>query len=292
MSNEEERLAEIDEIETTLRNRMAELESTLKRWADERDKLNESVRALRVEARHHRYMRDKVNQRISKLKQTLYDLLGELSQKQDERLMVEALLEEERGKLPSKRKVEEQLKRIEWEVMTTPTAEMLVEEEALLKEAKELGLKLAAHEELDKRDDETLHILADIKARDLKIKEHRGEISKLIEDSEKNHEKMIILHRKADGEREQADSAHRKFLEHLSALRKVDADLKNLMAEEKKLSGRLKEQKLKSADERARDTKNKMREMQLNAKRKLESGEKISLEEFKLLYGDEDLEEK
>jgi len=176
-------------------------------------------------------------------------------------------------------------------VMTTPTAEMLVEEESLLKETRELRSKLAAHEELEKREDEKLHILASIKSRDLNIKEHRDEISKFIEDSEKNHEKMIILYRKADGEREQADSAHRKFLEHLSALRKVDADIKNLMAEEKKLSGRLKEHKHKTAAEKARDTKNKMREMQLNAKRKLESGKKISLEEFKLLYGDEDIEE-
>jgi uncharacterized coiled-coil DUF342 family protein len=291
MSDEEERLAELDEVENALRSRKAELERTLKRWADERDKLNESVRALRIEAQKHRDMRDQVNQRSSKLRQCLDGLLGELSRKHDERLEVESVLEEERGKLPTKKRVEEQLKRIEWKVMTTPTADMLVEEESLLKEAGDLRLKLAAHEELDKREDEKLHLLADIKAVDLKIKRHRNEISKLIEDSKINHEKMIILHSKADGEREQADSAHKKFLEHLSALRTVDADLKKLMMEKKKLSERLREQKQKTEAERERDTKNKMREMQLDAKRKLESGKKISLEEYKLLYGNENIEE-
>lgn len=291
MSDEDERLVELGEIETALRSRRAGLERTLKRWEDERDKLNESVRALRIKAQKHRDMRDRVNQRISKLRQCLEGLLDELSQKQEERLEVESVLEEEREKLPPKRKVEEQLKRIEWKVMTTPTAEMLEEEESLLKEAGDLRLKLAAHEELEKRNDEKLHLLAEINAVDMKIKKHRDEISKLIEDSKINHEKMIILHKKADGEREQADSAHGKFLEHLSALRTVNSDLKKLMAEEKKLRGRLRERKQKTEDDRERDTKNKMREMQLEAKRKLESGKKISLEEFKLLYGDEEIED-
>jgi len=291
MSDEDERLVELGEIETALRSRRARLERTLKRWEDERDKLNESVRALRIKAQKHRDMRDRVNQRISKLRQCLEGLLDELSQKQEERLEVESVFEEEREKLPPKRKVEEQLKRIEWKVMTTPTAEMLEEEESLLKEAGDLRLKLAAHEELEKRNDEKLHLLAEINAVDMKIKKHRDEISKLIEDSKINHEKMIILHKKADGEREQADSAHGKFLEQLSALRTVNSELKKLMAEEKKLRGRLRERKQKTEDERERDTKNKMREMQLEAKRKLESGKKISLEEFKLLYGDEEIED-
>lgn len=284
MSDEDERLVELDEMETTLRIRKDELERELKRWADERDKLNESVRDLRIEANKHREKRDQVNQRISKLRQCLDGLLDELSQKQDELSEVESALEMERGKLPPKRKVEEQLKSIEWKVMTTPTAQMLDDEEALLRDAGELRLKLAVHEELEKREDENLHLLAEINAVDMKIRKHREEISKLIEDSEVNHEKMIILHRKADGEREQADSAHRKFLEHLSALRIVNSDLKKLMAEEKKLSGGLRERKQKTEAERERDTKNKMREMQLEAKRKLESGKKISLEEYKLLY--------
>ncbi len=288
MSGDEERLAELEEKADAIRRRRAELNSEAERWKNERDRLNESVKTLRAEAMKHREDRDGANRRVAELKKRIESLRNVLTEKHRRLTEVDAGLEEGRRLLPPRRDAKEQLRRIEWEMMTTPTADILDREEALIEEARRLKKTLAAHDELDAREDERLSVLADIKATELGIRGCRDEIARLHENSEANHEKMILLHRGADEERSRADEAHAKFLEHLSAIREVDAELDKVLVEARGMRKRLRELKQRSAAERERKVEAMKRKLMMEAKRKLEAGKRLSLDELKLLYGEEE----
>jgi len=283
----EKRLAELEGRAAALRRRRGELNREAERWKETRDRLNESVRALRTEARKHREERDRANQRVAEIKARIEDLRHDLTEKRGTLTEAEEDLERRRKGLPPRREVEERLSRIEWEIMTTPTADMMDREKALAEEGRRLRDALAAHEALDAREDERLKMLADIKAVELEIRGCRDEVSRLHETSEENHEKMILLYRRADEEQGRADDAHAKFLENISAVRAVEGELREVRGEIRRLQKGLREADRQVSAEKERRIEVRKRELRMEVKRKLEAGAKLSLDELRLLYGEE-----
>ncbi|KON30879.1 hypothetical protein AC482_02755 [miscellaneous Crenarchaeota group-15 archaeon DG-45] len=283
MSGDDERLAELDEKAESLRGRRAELDDEAERWKRERERLNESARELRAAALRHR--------EVAEIKPRMEALRRELSEGRMRLAEVDAGLDEERRRLPPRRGLEERLGRIEWEMMTTPTSEMIEREGALAEEARALRRSLDAHVELDALEDERLRALADIKAAELALRGGRDEIAKLHEASEADHGEMIRLFARADEERGRADEAHARFLEHLSGVRAVDDELREVMAEARRLRGRLGERERRAAAEREREAEKRRAELMTEARRKLDAGERLSLEELRLLYGEGEDEE-
>jgi len=288
MSGDEERLAELDERAEALKRRRTALDAEVERWKRERDRLNESARGLRAAAVKHREERDRANEGVSEIKRGMEALRRELYERRGRLAEIDAELGEGRRRLQPRRDVEERLRRIEWEMMTTPTAEMMEREEALVEKAGELRRSLDAHKELDGREDERLRVLADIKATELAIRGCRDEITRLHEASEANHEEMILLYGKVDEERGRADDAHARFLERLSAVRAVDDELREVVGEARRLRGRLRESERLEAAERDRETERRKEELLTEARRKLDAGERLSLDELRLLYGEEE----
>lgn len=172
--------------------------------------------------------------------------------------------------------------------MTTPTAEMLEREEVLVEEARELRERLAAHEELDALEDERVEALSDIKALELAIRRCVEEMTRMREASAADHAAMILLYRRADEERKRADEAHERFLERLSAVRAIDGEIREATGEIRGLRRSLREAERQAAGERERMREERRRELTAEARRKLEAGERLTLDELKLLYGEEE----
>ncbi len=267
--------------------RRADLNREAERWKADRDRFNESARKLRTEARSYRDERDRSNQTIAEIRNRIGYLQSDVAKKIKRMTELDASLDRERRKIPLKQDVEERLGRIEWEMMTTPTVDIMEREKGLVEEAKALKNELAAHEELEAREDERLVLQAEIKAAELEIRNQWDEISRLREASKTNHERMILLHRKADTERARGDEAHSKFLESLSEVRSVDEDLKVIVEEDKGLQEKLREVERVSASAKERELETRKKELLGELRRRLDSGEKLSLDEMKLLYGDE-----
>lgn len=284
----EERLAELEEQLALLQKRRADLNKAAEHWRRERDKLNNSTRSLRAEALKHRLERDQVNQRIAEIKRKIEALRNELGKRQRKLAEIDDRLEENRRRLPQRQVLKEKLRRIEWELMTTPTTDMKDRERVLVEDAQRLRRMFAAHDELDTYAEERMRILADIKAKELEIRGQRGETSRLNEMSKANHEKMIMLHSKADEERSRADDAHAKFLEYLSAIRRIDGELNKTIQKVIGIRERLRESERKEAAERKRMVEARRMELMKEARKKLEAGERLNLDEMKLLYGEEE----
>jgi uncharacterized coiled-coil DUF342 family protein len=260
MSSEDKTLDELESQAATLRKTRGTLFDQIKKLRDERDRLNESANRLREEAQGHREERDKINARVKGIKEQLGPLFEELDAKKEKLTEAERSLRDEYKNMPSKSRVERDLRRIEWEVMTTPT---------------------------NKRID----IMADKKATELEIRSMRGEIQALSEQSQQHHEKMIELYEEADSEKKKADEAHAKYIEKIEEVNKVKEELNVVMPQIQAIREGTRMSELEIAERRRMTAQQRMEEMKKEAVRKMENGEKLTFEDLRLIYGDEEEEE-
>ncbi len=288
MSADEDRLTELEGVAASLMDEKGELRRRADRHRGERDRLNESVKSLRAAAKEEKGTRDRLNQRVAEVKGRVEELRHELDEK---RGMLAQLDEEQQGGrrgLPPRRALESELQRIEWELSTTPTLELREREDGLIERARDLKKGLEEHDLLDAGEDRRLETLAELKAVELEIRAKRDEMQSLRDASQEHHEAMLRLHREADEEAERSDEAHAAFLEGVSAIKEVDARLDVVMGEIRELRGRLREASRLEASRRDETIDELRRELLVEARRKMEAGEKLSIEELKLVYGEEE----
>jgi uncharacterized coiled-coil DUF342 family protein len=284
LSGEEDKL---EGVASSLFDKRDELNRQAERLKKERDQLNESVKELQGKARFEKEERDRINGRVAEIKKRVEGLRLELAEKRGSMEGLDEELEESRRRLRSRRRLEEELRGLEWELSTTPTLEIRDREAGLVERAKEIRLELDEHSKLDAQDDRYLHSLADSKAKEVEIRRRRDEMQELHEVSQGHHERMLALYRKADEERNQSDEAHKRFVECLNGIKDVNGELDKVLAE---LRGRRKELKdldRRVAMRRSRSLEEKRKELAEEARRKLEDGEKLTMEEMKLIYGEE-----
>jgi len=287
LSSEEERLLEMEEAAARLMEKRGELSKLVKNRRIKRDRLNESAKSLRSMALSEKEQRDQLNEKVAELKGKVEELRHELDEKRRRLFQLEEEQKEGWRKLPPRRKLEQEMRRIEWELSTTPTLEIREREAQLVERGREIERALGKHDRLDAKDDLRLMSAADSKAIELEIRRSRDEMKKLRDESQIHHEKMLQLFAKADEERKKADESHASFLESVSTVREVDTELDRVMGEARELRLRLREEERLESLKRERSIEEMRRELVAEARRKLETGEKLSLEELKLIYEEE-----
>lgn len=286
MSAEERRLDELENKADELRRRRQEHYDQVNRWREERDRLNESVKRLREEAARAKEERDAVNAKVAELKRGLEPLFQRLEERRGRLTEAEQRLRGEARSLPDRGRLERDLRGIEWEVMTTPTAEMQDREDELMSRAQRLSRTLEDFEELDRVSDQRMDSLADVKAIEMEIRSVRDGMHRLHEESQGHHERMLLLYRKADEER--ANQAHARFVEGLEAAKAVNEELEAAMDEVRQLREGLRLEDVRHLSQRRMSTEARAEEMRREALRKMEAGGKLTFEEMRLIYGDED----
>lgn len=252
----------------------------------ERDHFNESVKSLQAKARNAKAERDEVNARVAELKGRLGGLRERLEAKRETAGEIYDENDENRRRMRPRRRLLEELREIEWELSTTPTLEIKDREAELIERAKHLKDQIGEHRKLDTRDDMYLMSLADSNAVGLEIRKIWEEMDSLRETGQGNHERMLAFYRQADEERKRSDEAHKKFVEALMALRKVNGELDKIIPELKKMRKLSQDEVRFLREERDKIIADKRRELAAEAKKKLDAGEKLSLDEMKLVYGE------
>ena len=288
MSGEDKTLDELEAQAAELREKRNKLFERIRKHRDERDSLNESTNKLRDEAKKHREERDRINARVQEIKSRLGPLFDELDEKKEKLSKAERLLEDEYKSRPDKGKVARDLKRIEWEVMTTPTREILDREDELVERASRLRHTLDEYRKLERQADKRIDILADKKATEIEIRAIRDEMGKLSEESQGHHEKMIMFYEQADAEKKRADEAHGRYVEKIRAVEGVKEEINALMPKIKALRDGLRLEDVRASERRRMSTRQRMEAMREDALKKLESGGKLTFEDLRLIYGDED----
>lgn len=283
----EERLREFEDNASDLTSKRSELFNNINKWKEERERLNQSVRALRNEAGKHKSERDKINKQVANLKKKLEPLYEELDGYKGKAKEEENKTKHEYKGLPPREKVTRELNRIEWRLMTTPTREMIDKERRLIERAEELRKILEKYKEIDSRIDRNVELDKNLENTELKIKEIRETMSLLAAQSQEHHEKMILLFERADEERVRANEAHSNFLESIEYVKEVNKELDGVMNEVRKLRSELDVSDQRNRVRRRADERAKLEELKKEALRKLEEGKKLSYEELQVLYSNE-----
>ena len=113
----------------------------------------------------------------------------------------------------------------------------------------------------------------------------------MAEQSQEHHERMILFYEQADKDKKRADEVHGNYVEKIKQVEAVKEDLNFILPEVNALRDGLKASDLKIAELRKMNAEQRAEAMKQSALRKMENGEKLSFEDLRLIYGDEDDEE-
>jgi len=286
LSLNEERLNRLEENAAVHMSKRDEYRIQANKKKDERDRINEEIRGLRSLANSEKEKRDEINGRVADIKSEINILIDQLEEKRETLNKISNEREEERRRLPSKQKLSQELQRIEWTLSTTPTLEMKDREADFIDRASEIRSKLKEHEHIKSGDDKIIHSMADKNAVELMIRERRNEMQQLHNQSQEYHERMLQFYKKIEEERKRADEAHSKFMENITAMKEVNSEIDGVMGEIRKLRKELKMEDNFRITDRDKALVSMKRELAEVARKKLQSGEKLTLDEMKLIYGE------
>jgi uncharacterized coiled-coil DUF342 family protein len=288
MSVDENKLDELEAQAAELRNTRNTLFEQIKKLKEERDRLNKTAKAARDQAQKHRKERDRINAKIQEIKQTLGPLFDELAEKNNALAETDRAIREEYRGLPSKNKVQEDLKRIEWEVMTTPTREMLGREDELIQRSASLRRTLEEFKGIENKQGKKQDYIAEKRVTETEINALRDEINKLAEQSQEHHERMILFYDQTDKDKKRADEIHGNYVEKIKQVEAIKEDLNLILPEVNAIRDGLKASDLKISELRKMNTQQRAEAMKQSALRKMENGDKLSFEDLRLIYGEED----
>jgi len=283
----------VDDIErleaeaSTLFDQRDEARKQMNRWQKERDHLNQSVKELQEKARTTRDERDRLNGRVAEFKGRLAGLRERLIETREEVGDLDDELDENRRRLRPRRRLQQELWNIEWELATTPTLEIKEREGDLVDRTGVLRREIDEHRRLDTRDDMYLMSLADSKAISVEIRKITEKRDEVREASQEHHERMLSFYRQADEDRNRANEAHEKFVEALNSMKEANSELDGIMAVLREHRKSLRDADRAVAKRRDETLEAMKEELAEDARRKLAAGEKLTLEEMKLIYGEE-----
>jgi len=287
MSGNDLKLDQLDSMSSELRRKRSELFEHVNRWRDERDRINESARKMREEAIKHKEERDKINARVAEVKAKLQPLYDQLDEKRKKLAGIEQEVQQGYKEMPRKKRVERDLNTVEWEVMTTPSREMLDREKELelVERANTLRRRLSTFKKPPRKTEATMEATAEAKATEMNIRQIRDEMNTLREESQKHHESMLLLHRKADEEREKANQAHAKFVEYLGEVKKVEQDLDGVSLQLRGLRDGFRAEDIKVERDKMAKVNARVEALRTEAQRKMAAGEKLSFDDLQFIYG-------
>ncbi|MBS7620478.1 hypothetical protein KEJ21_07550 [Candidatus Bathyarchaeota archaeon] len=287
--NQDEKLAELEAKFEDIKSRLEELESGLEKLKNERDELNKSARDEKFKALKYRENRDRANSQIAEFREKSKTIRSMIEEKELEIKRLEEELKEKRIGVPSRKRLTGDLKRIEWEFMTTPTSEMLQREKELIEKAKMIREKLSFHDEIEEHENRRMILLAEVKALRLELKKNMDEREGLHKTSAQNHERMVESFKEALELSRKADEIHKIFKERLEVKNSLLKEAKLLREQIRDLKTLLKERRKKVREAQEAANAEKKRQILEETKKKLEAGKKLSFEEMKLIFEDKDI---
>jgi uncharacterized coiled-coil DUF342 family protein len=288
MSADETKLDELEAQANELRSTRNTLFDQIKKLREERDRHNNTTRANRDQAIKHRTERDRINKKIQEIKQNLGPLFDTLNEKNEALYNAEKAIREEYRGMPRKERVQKDLEEIEWEVMTTPTSEMLGREDEMLQRSTKLKKTLESYKHIEVKEGEKKTFVADKRVTQAEIGKMREEISGLAEQSQEHHERMILFFEQADKEKKQADDVHGRYVEKIKTVDAIKQDLNFIMPQVNNLRDGLKASDLKVSELRKMNAQQRAEAMKNEAVEKMSRGDKLSFEDLRLIYGEKE----
>lgn len=285
-------MAETDESIRRLRRQLESLKQQrdashdeANQWAEKRDTVNKQIRDLRQEAKNSKERRDSLNARVSAFKGLRDETRASVKEKLEEVKQLRRNLRHLSLKRPRQdyTTLKKQKEEIEWQIQTTSLT--LDEERPLVERANQLQTQLEIYQQMEDARRKIGELMGKIDSMNTEAKTFHEQLSELAPKSQELHEKMVEAIGKANALKAEADSYHQEAVQRKLEAQKVHeefVDVRNrLEAQARKIAEKEEKEKIRRQDETREALKNA-------ALRKLKQGEKLTLEEFKLLEQEEE----
>jgi len=264
-------------------NRLIEQRETLNRKArellDHRNKLNSEFKRLVAEVKDLKVVRDDLNQKVKELKASRNLARDEAAAERQrlEKLKDKSVKISERIN-GNPRKAVEEFNRLEWKMQTTPLTPKA--ERELIKRVKELEAQVLVAKKAEDLRYKIMGTQATIGGRRLQAQSLHEQMTKVVEESEVIHKKIVELAANASAVKAEADKAHAAFIEAIKGADDAHKQYVTNLVKIRELRQQIAESgplgKLRKAQE--------VRErLEKSGAEKLEQGKRLSLEEFKAL---------
>jgi uncharacterized coiled-coil DUF342 family protein len=277
-------MAIINQQLATLKEQLNKANAEIKIHIGKRDALNEQFKNLRQEVYELKNQRDGLNTKVKTLKH----------QRDEARTRIPAIIEEIKvhrqkiielkKKTPKKshRELQKELGDIEWRIQTTSLD--LPEEKRLIENVKQLETQLNVYKKIDQQNKRIAELRKELETLQTKEAEFHQELTGTAQKSQEIHSSMLAKISESRNVKGEADCLHGVYLQAKERARPLNAEMKKLIEQRKKLQDAVREK-----DERKRKTAEQALKEKLSsqARDKLQRGEKLSWDEFQLLAEDD-----
>jgi uncharacterized coiled-coil DUF342 family protein len=251
-----------------------------KEKADKRDVLNIRAKEQRKKNASIREKRDSLNKEVQELKQFRKESQLELATKREKASRIHDFLEQNRKKtkVNSPKKIQKNIDELEWRIQTTSLKPQ--DERSLIDQVRKLETQLFTNKKIQEKEQELENLLDDINDSKAESMIYHKRILELAEKSQEYHLMFCENIEKTKAIQLEADEKHNEYLtvtQRIDALHKQRIDLLSQIKT-------LKIQINQANEKRKIELENKLsRELEVTSVAKLEKGEKLTLDEFKIL---------
>jgi uncharacterized coiled-coil DUF342 family protein len=268
----------------SLREQINKANAETKTYIERRDKLNGKFKKLRQEINELKIERDNLNENVKTLKQQRDEARAQMRLIIEELKMHKQKIAELKKKTPQKshRELQKEFEGIEWKIQTT-TLDMQ-EEKRLIENVKRLETQLNIYKKIDQHINEIVELQKELETLEKTVDKAHQELTETAKKSQEIHTKMIAQISESKIIRSEADSLHGAYVQAKERVKPLREEFKKLAEQKKKLQDALR----KEDEKRKKNAEKALKEkLESQARNKLQRGEKVSWDEFKLLADSE-----
>ena len=256
--------------------------------------LQEELGRLRKHAEKHKELRDKKNSEVKATIQALKEVrekrkekIGEMSGLKEELREVKDKLRkaiEEKRKInwreyPNGEEIKHRIDCLEWKIQITPLS--LEEEKKVVAEIARLEREALEAEEQRKAYERACQHIGELETKRESI---LSRINALKEEIAELDAKINVMEEKFRAAKEEADQAHRNYLELFEKIIKIENELEKLVEEERiyrRMYFRVFERK---KEEEEKEKRRILEEKAVAIREKLKRGEKVNIHELRIIF--------
>lgn len=281
-------LAMLTQQIASLREQIDKANAETKTPIERRDRLNEKFKKLRQEINELQSTRDNLNAKVKTLKQ----------QRDGARTKIKAYIEEvkahnqkiaelkEKTPRTSRQELQKEFDDIEWKIQTTPLD--IKEEKRLIENVRQLETQLNIYKKIDQHIKKITEIRKELEPLETNADAAHQELTATAEKSQEIHAKMIAKITESKDIKAEADSLHAVYVQAKEQVKPLQEEFKKLTEQKRKLQAAVREEDAK----RKKDVEQALKEkLETQARNKLQRGEKLSWDEFKMLTADDESED-
>lgn len=278
--SDKQRIEELDKQLSILKEQKVKIDTEADELAEKRDKLNQQFQRTRAEAQQLRNGRDEANKEVKKLKKEREEMKEEIQQRiQEVRGLREEALSIARTK-PSRslQSLQDEFENIEWKIQTTHLS--LEDEKILIEQVKQIETQMNVHKKLGQINKRIIELQTQINTSKVRNKLCHERLTTMALNSQENHQKMLAKIEESRKIKASADVAHQSLMQKREEARRIHEEIAAILKQMRCLKDKaIQEENVK----KAQSEETIRQEIEIQARKKLEKGERLSWEEFQIL---------